>query len=534
MSFNETKKIGDPLEFLIRDIRFPIPEEPFSEELPPKVKTSLWNYALEIATPEEEEQVGRWLAVSPRIQQELLRIRRAMEDAGRRCSMGEEAEPMPSVLRVVWEKVHQWLAELPGLFSSLGAVVIDTAKGLWWSQQGPGMEWDLSQTCQVVVPAPVMMDVAKPPEFPPLIELRSRQGLSVFVNRIGHGKLDLKVSVSEERSQEDVHLAAVGRLAECGERGKKFQDLIAAHLKEQVRWYDPLPRLKERWSSVFLPEPRCWQGVLLNVADLSGELSQALKSLWRLPNLNPLWEPPHSWQSLYGLKQNQVQPHGLPANQLRVHLVRGVFGKRVLVAVATVSPVEFQSGRGPVLVPTGNAHVACIEQVVRRWWHEKRPGRASEPDMYLVVLSTTGWEGQAGRAGCLEEYALPGPWRLTVAAEPQGANDFRVAFPPLVGQPTRIRNFLALLSPQTHSQRLTDICQWLEKTLEVRSFLSMADAQEELEELWPRSIHPQWILDAFAHLAGTGKYRITWKENPQLRKASALEQVQSVIARRWW
>jgi len=199
--------------------------------------------------------------------------------------------------------------------------------------------------------------------------------------------------------------------------------------------------------------------------------------------------------------------------------------------------VEFQSGRGPVLIPAGMSHLHQIEGVLKRWWMQSHGNQAALPDTYLVVLSTTGWAAGGGQPGCAENYTQLAPSRLTVAAEPQGTDQVRVAFPPRARLPERIVHFLSCFSPYTRSQLLTDICREIEKALQVRSFVTAADLQEELEaseSFRAIPIHPQWILEAFMYLAQTGRYEITWNENPELRKASALQQVKNLLKRQRW
>jgi hypothetical protein len=336
--------------------------------------------------------------------------------------------------------------------------------------------------------------------------------------RIADGIRDVRWLESlDRRSQQDGRTASLKRLEECGSLAKWFQDRMAANLAEQVRRSSPLPRLSRSLWSIFLPEPRCWGGLHRDAADLSEWLTAELEKQWDLDRLDPPWRPPSSWRSAYGISEGGgngqgtrgVQAGSVSANQLRVHSVHPLWGRPVLVAVAAVTPVEFQkSGRGPVLIPAGRSHVHQIEGVLKRWWMQSHGDQAALPDTYLVVLSTTGWAPEGGQPGCAENYTQLAPGWLTVAAEPQGTNQVRVA-PPRAGLPERIVNFLPCFSPYSRSQLLTDICREIEKALQVRSFVTVADLQEELETseaFRAIPIHPQWILEAFLYLAKTANF----------------------------
>ena len=226
MASEKREPFRDPLEMMVRDILFPIPEEAFPEGVPLTVKRHLWDYALGIASAEEEAEVHRWLAISPQVQEEMARIVQAMKDAQMPLAIQlEEAEQMPLALRSVWEEVEKWLMNVPGLFRSLAVVLVDTVEGLLWSQQGPGIPWDLRASGEVFAPSPVMMDVAKPPEFPPRLQVHGRHGVTVIVDRIAHGNLHLKVSVAGPASGETVRLLELIRTPQ-GVEQRPFGDTV--------------------------------------------------------------------------------------------------------------------------------------------------------------------------------------------------------------------------------------------------------------------------------------------------------------------
>lgn len=244
--FFEGLKI-EGLKIMVRDIRSPMSEEPFGEKIPLEVEKCLWSYALGISSPQEQRQVVRWLAISPRIQQELTRIQQFLQEAGvlSPLAIGEEAESSPA-LQQAWQQVLQWAQMVPELFGSLAAVIVDTAERLLWSQEAPAGQWDLRSVADVVVPQPVMMDGSHWGEFPPRIEIRCPEGIQVTVDRIGHGNLHLKVSVAAARVEDRVQL---------------FQLVPSAHGVQQRLFGETVP-LQE--GKAYIPEcpPGLWKIVV--------------------------------------------------------------------------------------------------------------------------------------------------------------------------------------------------------------------------------------------------------------------------------
>lgn len=333
----------------------------------------------------------------------------------------------------------------------------------------------------------------------------------------------------EERGRSDSELATQTALRAALAMSESFQEGVAASLKEWVRWYNVLPRLWPGVWDVIFGQQRCWRGVRFDVCDLRqtwndgqsqphsndaaqgldvGKLRQAwndgLRQAWKLPQ-NPAWGPPKQWTDLY-----------VAANQLRVHLVRGLLGAPVIVAVATLTPVRFQRQRGPVFTPASQEHVDVVKRVLSKWC--KAQARSELADTYLVLLSTTGWEGGP------DTYAQYGTRFFTVVAAP-GGKDFRVLVPPLLGKPDWVRDFVSCLRPQSVSERLERLVQWMKVALKTRSYLSAADVQDELETEWKEPVDMREILAAFEWLERDGyqrdgEYKDTIRPLPPARRLS--------------
>lgn len=314
----------------------------------------------------------------------------------------------------------------------------------------------------------------------------------------------------EQRGTEQPDLAAPSRLRTGQGQSVEFLDGLATNVVEQTRRRELLPVLRRSAAEIVLPRPRALGGVRQNVAELDTELSERLQQRG-MPRVDPVWQPPSGWQQAWQ-----------PLNRLQIHDVRSLTSRRVLVAVATVTPVEFQAGRGPVRIPADADHLDRIQQTIRQWWTDTADGDL--PDLYLVVLSTTGWTGVS------PSYR---PGLLTVLAEP-GDEWVEVEAPPLDGMPDHIRRFVERLVPKSVYQQQQEIRQWIESALETEDFVTRIKIQDAIGEQWGQGVDDRLVRRVFAQMTGTGRYKgIQVDGKPAIRLATAKERT-AREARRWW
>ncbi len=322
------------------------------------------------------------------------------------------------------------------------------------------------------------------------------------------------------RGEDDVELATLRRLEARLAMSTQFQQGLATNVVEQTRRCSFLPIVRSTFKDVVMPWPRwCLRGVTKDVADLTQELGGAIQAGWQLPVIpgsNQPWRPPAAWLDLYS-----------KLNQLKIHLIRGLVGRPVVVAVATLTPVEFQQKRGPVLIPGSAVQLERVKQAVTQWRKSQKGWTQIFPDTYLVVLSTTGWtEDVCG------QYE---PGYVTLVASPQGGL-FRMNGPCLAGMPQNVKEFVRRLSPQTVYQRKEAIREWIVSSLEAQDYVSPGRVQEALEAKGHAGVRDEEVVEAFDELAATGRFKKV--EGPDgsligLGKASRQERNRQMLRRRW-
>lgn len=214
MTFGQDKRVRRGLEAVMRDLADPLPEEPWPERLPPEVEELLWEYAMGLADPAEEDRAIAIVARSARAEETLAQIRRSMV-AARMALPIEVAEAVPnrveSLCGLAWQKVRAVLAALGGELRSLAAVVVNTEDRLIWAQQAPDAGLDLRRggTVRLAV-QPVLLDlaaesgVAEPGAR--ALEIRGSSGLSATVRRISKDRVDVVITVSDPAAQGTVRM----------------------------------------------------------------------------------------------------------------------------------------------------------------------------------------------------------------------------------------------------------------------------------------------------------------------------------------
>jgi hypothetical protein len=122
---------------VVNDIREQRPEgDCLPEPLPLELEQQLWDYALGLLEADDERQVFRWLAASPRAEETLSRIRRAMAEAGvanpiEAAEADEAPEPAAViVVRRVRERFRSLLDQLSDELAAAAAVVVNLGNGL--------------------------------------------------------------------------------------------------------------------------------------------------------------------------------------------------------------------------------------------------------------------------------------------------------------------------------------------------------------------------------------------------------------------
>ncbi|MFW6171051.1 MAG: CHAT domain-containing protein [Planctomycetota bacterium] len=322
-----------------------------------------------------------------------------------------------------------------------------------------------------------------------------------------------------QRAQRDADLATTPRLWSGLATAKAFHGSLATNVNEQTRRGSLMPVLRVSMQDVIVSQPRL-RTVKLNSADLSQELVDALFRRWNLPaardpapgNHDGRWKPPPAWLEAYG-----------QTNQLRVHTLNSFLGRRVVVAVVTLCPVQFERKRGPVMISADADHLERIKAVIAKWYVTEC-GKEM-PDTYLIIHSTAGWAGQTPPPD------EPG-W-LGILAEPQ-QNTWKMHTPDLEGRPPAVQEFVRLLTPETVYRRKTKVRQWIQSKLELEDHISLSRAQRELEKELERQVGDQQIEEAFGSLARTGKYVVFSVDGrPALRLANASERRRH-FTRRWW
>lgn len=322
----------------------------------------------------------------------------------------------------------------------------------------------------------------------------------------------------ERRGQDDVTLAMPASLKEKGALASTFRKNVGANVIDQTGRLDPMPRLRLSAWDVVVPESRVLLGVTQSDEDLSQRLYEALQSEWNLPvepGGNDAWQPPSGWLKAYR-----------PTVQLNVLRLRSLWGRPVVAAVATVTPVEWKPGNGPTLVPCAEDHLKVVEKCLGDWWAEKM-GRVL-PDTYLVVFSSTGWASKVDPT-----YQSGASGLLRVHVEHQG-NDWRVAPPPLDGMASAVQDFVGRLVPQSIYQQRQEIREQVEEYLKDNDFITQDNAEKRIEAQTGRPVQGQSVERMFDQLVATGKYRrgdVNGKLS--LRLATPQERV-GRLARRWW
>jgi len=191
----------------------------------------------------------------------------------------------------------------------------------------------------------------------------------------------------------------------------------------------------------------------------------------------------------------------------------------VIVAVATLTPVEFQPGRGPVSVPCGAGLVETVQAIIAQ---TQQP--CSLPDVYLVLQSTTGFREGLSR--------VDGPGWLTVLAEPWGTT-WKTTVPATEGRPRHVRDFVHLLVPETAYRQRQRIRGWVETALDTEDFLTATKVQDGMEAAGER-IGGDEVLNTFRRLEDSGRY-VQFKlrdGQPAIRPATRAERAASWARRR--
>lgn len=320
----------------------------------------------------------------------------------------------------------------------------------------------------------------------------------------------------ERRGQQDQQLASLSRLRSHLEIGSNFQYGLAANLAELRPW-SVFPQLHLRIGDMLLPRPRT-ATVTESAIDLSAQLARALQQRWRLPSDRDspaqMWEPPEAWRVEFQ-----------QANRLNVHVVKSLSGRRVLVAVATITPVDFKLCQGPVLVPADADHLAKVETTLRDECQRKWPGSRRQ-SIYLVVHSATGWALQG-------EHTDP-PDVLTVFGEPQGGQ-WKLTVPPVETRPQYVQDFLRRLTPVTLDQRWNRIRRWIEDNLLIHDYVTVLKVQDALFNEASLGVSEKEVLDTFRRLLRTGRYLQYSLNDGQtaLRPATHAEHAKYMFRRHW-
>jgi hypothetical protein len=328
------------------------------------------------------------------------------------------------------------------------------------------------------------------------------------------------INAVNKRGTEDRTLAGVPRLRESLAGVQIFQDNVAINLQQQMGLGHPMPRLLPSLCQ-FLGLPGPVLKVAVSAADLSGELVASLIQRCGLPaspHNGQLWEPPKAWQ-------DELQK----VNQLRIHLVKGIGVRPVIIAVATLAPVEFLSMKGPVLVPCDADHLERVRTTVERWWQGVRHG--GMPDVYVVALAITGWSDTVRPSlatGC-----------LTMLAEERG-NTWDMRIPPLDGMPAGVRSCARMLAPVTVFDERSRIRQWIVKYLGAWDQVDVLKVQDELqqedesEREHAAAVDTGNVKAVFRDLADSSGYTLTEIDGRRvLRPATRSERGRQIVRRRW-
>ena len=322
----------------------------------------------------------------------------------------------------------------------------------------------------------------------------------------------------EEHCQRDSQLASQTRLHEILAVTEQFQANISTNVTERIKYLSLMPRL-----SLPVLEKIGPQGRVLKVedgkVDLGNELFKALQERWTLPidpETRQQWRPPQNSPQNWLTELRQV-------NQLKLSTIKSTWGSPAILAVSTLTPVEFESKRGPVMLPVDANHVNILKEIIENWWQDGKVGKM--PDLYLLVLALN---GSATRLK--PEY---GHGLLTVLAEPCG-DSWTVTTPAMEGMPAYVQSFVRLLEPETVYMRMEAVRKWITEYLSIQDFVTIIKAQEEIEKEFSKSVDYHELLDVFKILAETGNY-IQYKINgkPALRCATPAEIGKRFFRRRW-
>lgn len=213
---------------ILNDLRTTVPDETAaSDTVSPDVEERLWDYALGLLEPDEERQVFRWLAGSPRAEDTLFRIRQAMAQAGVANPIeAEEAdEVVESVQTVVLRRVGQRFRSLLGLLSdelaAAAAIVVNLGDGLVGAMGTVGAaEHEMLET-----PAAVMLDGKTSEPAAPTqgsgvfrIDIPPVAGLAATVIFVAADRTDILVTTSDPPVEGRVRLVrlieSAGKLVE--------------------------------------------------------------------------------------------------------------------------------------------------------------------------------------------------------------------------------------------------------------------------------------------------------------------------------
>jgi len=165
------------------------------------------------------------------------------------------------------------------------------------------------------------------------------------------------------------------------------------------------------------------------------------------------------------------------------------------VVVATLTPIEFRSGRGPVLVPCDADCFARIETFVLDFLATCRSINANQ--VYLLVQSTTG--------STEEVQPAHRPGLVSVLAEPHG-DTWSVTTPPMDGMPQHVQTVVGRLSPETVHRKRQRIRDTVESHLELSDFVTIRKVRREIDRESPVAVSNEDVVAVFKELAESSRY----------------------------
>ncbi|RLA94370.1 MAG: hypothetical protein DRG83_19790, partial [Deltaproteobacteria bacterium] len=322
------------------------------------------------------------------------------------------------------------------------------------------------------------------------------------------------------RAQVDNKIASPKRIAEFLANAEQFETNIAQNLDNEIKRSSLIRQLLAQLWDV-----DGFHNKIVNVKIYAENLDQkllcSLEKRWALPNdpnTHKQWQPPAIWLS------DPDKPSLAKANRLKVHRIQRLWGSTILVAVATLAPVEFVSKQGPVWLPCDATILDNVVETVRRWWSEDNSGNHT-PDIYVVALAITGWDRgvnpQRGHGLC------------TILATSQGGT-FEVRTPPLAGEPRYVRHFVPMRTPVTVHQRREHIRKWITNYLNSNDFVTAVKVQDQLEAQTAASVSMEDVLGTFDEMVETNRYIRTLVNGKEaIRLATPAERSERFISR-WW